>query len=521
MTGAYDAIVIGAGPNGLIAAATLAKAGRRVVIVESAEEIGGHTRTIEFAPRFRAPLSEDCGWIPTNVSKTFDLGSPPLQQVTRGLSMSVSAADGELLSLRSNPGGATEQIRRHSERDAARWPAFVERMHKFTTILAELYQLTPPDIGTTSLTEMLPLLGVGRKLRGLGRADMTEFLRVMPMSIQDLVDDTFESELLKAAIASSAIRDLRQGPRSGGTTYNLLHYMVGAPTGSIRARNWFLDRPDAFAKLAAERGHGRGAEIRTRARVLRIVIRDGAVAGVTLSNGEELAAPIVISTADPKRTLLGMIDPVWLDPEFLLAVKNIKMRGCTAYVFYAIDGDIDDAGKTFIATTSLTSNTAALEKAADAAKYGEMSSEPHVEFFCPTLRWPTLAPDGEHIVVARVQYAPYHLKNGAWDKDRGCALKDKVTAMIARVIPGFEESILHRAIFTPRDIEERFGVTEGALTQGELTLDQILFMRPVPSWGRYAMPIDGLFLGGAGAHPGPGVLGGAGYLAARTALKNR
>jgi phytoene dehydrogenase-like protein len=214
-----------------------------------------------------------------------------------------------------------------------------------------------------------------------------------------------------------------------------------------------------------------------------------------------------------------MVDPVWLDPEFLLAVKNIKMRGCTAYAFYAIDGDLKDATRAF--TTSLTPSTVALEKAADAAKYGEVSSEPHVEFFAPTARWPQLAPHGANIIVARMQYAPYHLKNATWDKDRACALKDKVTAMIARVIPGFEESILHRAVFTPRDIEERFGVTEGALTQGELTLDQILFMRPVPSWGRYAMPIDGLYLGGAGAHPGPGVLGGAGYLAARTALRGR
>ena len=517
----YDAIVIGAGPNGLIAAATLAKAGRRVVVVESAEEIGGHTRTIEFAPRFRAPLNEDCGWIPSNVRKAFDLGSPSLKTATRNVSMSIAAADGELLMLRSEPTAAVEHIRRHSERDAARWPAFVERMHKFTTIVGELYQLNPPDIEVTSLREATSMLFLGRKLRGLGRADMTEFLRVMPMPIQDLVDDTFENELLKTAIASSAIRDLRQGPRSGGTTFNLLHYMVGAPAGSIRARNWFLDGPDAFAQTAAERGRKHRVEIRTRARVERIIVRDGAVAGVALGNGEELAAPLVISTADPKRTLFGLVNPVWLDPEFLLAVKNIKMRGCTAYVFYAIDGDINDASKTFIATTSLTSNTAALEKAADAAKYGEVSGEPHVEFFCPTLRWPTLAPSGEHIIVARVQYAPYQLTNGTWDKDRACALKDKVTAMIARVIPGFEDSILHRVVFTPLDIEERFGVTEGALTQGELTLDQILFMRPVPSWGRYAMPIDGLYLGGAGAHPGPGILGGAGYLAARIALKHR
>ena len=172
-----------------------------------------------------------------------------------------------------------------------------------------------------------------------------------------------------------------------------------------------------------------------------------------------------------------------------------------------------------MATISLTSETTKLEKAADAAKYGEMSSEPHVEFFSPTLRWPKLAPDGKHVIAARVQYAPYSLGGDTWADPEITTLKEKVTAAIARVVPGFEESILHRVALTPRDIEERFGATEGALTQGELTLDQILFMRPVPGWGRYVMPIDGLYLGGAGAHPGPGVLGGAGYLAAQTALR--
>jgi phytoene dehydrogenase-like protein len=228
----------------------------------------------------------------------------------------------------------------------------------------------------------------------------------------------------------------------------------------------------------------------------------------------------VISTADPKRTLLDMVDPAWLDPEFLLAVKNIKMRGCTSYVFYAIDRELNDPASKFTATVSLTPNTTALEKAADAAKYGTTSQEPHVEFFAPTRRWSTLAPDGTHIIVARVQYTPHQLAHGAkWDDSSACALADKVTPMIGRVIPDFESSITHRAVLTPRDIEERYGVTEGALTQGEMTLDQILFMRPVPSWGRYRMPVDGLYLGGAGAHPGPGILGGAGYLAAKTAVR--
>jgi phytoene dehydrogenase-like protein len=442
-----------------------------------------------------------------------------LKSVGGSVSMSVASGTGTLLSLGTSVETASAAIRPHSGRDASRWSAFATRMHKFAEILCALYQLVPPDIDTTSMSELLPLALVGRKLRAMGRNDMTEFLRVMPMSVQDLLDDTFESELLKAAIASSALRDIQQGPRSGGTTFNLLHYMVGAPLGAVRSRKRFLDGPDAFATAAAGVAKQRGAEIRTNARVEQIVVRDGAVTGVVLSGGEEIACSIVVSTADPKSTLLGLVDPAWLDPDFQLAVTNAKMRGCTAFVLYAIDRGVEDAARTFASPVSLTPDTASLEKAADAAKYGEISQEPHVEFFVPTMRWANLAPAGKHILVARAQFAPYRLKGSAWDASRTKTLGDKVTTAIARMVPGFEQSILHQLVISPVDLETRFGVTEGALTQGELTLDQILFMRPVPSWGHYRMPIDGLYLGGAGAHPGPGILGGAGLLAARAALK--
>lgn len=513
----YDAIVIGAGPNGLVAAATLASARRKVLVVERADEIGGHTRTLEFAPGFHAPLDGDGGWIPPQVERVLGLKARRGQDVGAGAAMSVASADGTLLTLHQNAAHTAAAIRAHSARDASRWTAFTERLHKFTTVLAALYQLAPPDIDASPIAA-LPLLGVGRKLRALGRADMTEFLRVMPMSVQDLLDDTFESELLKAAVASCAIRDLRQGPRSGGTTFNLLHYMVGAPAGAVRGRAPGAEGPTDFCAAASAAAARRGVEVRTATAVERISVRDGVVTGVVLANGDVLDAPLVISTADPQRTLLGLVDPVWLDPEFMLAVKNIKLRGCTAYALYAAESVTGGDPGALAAMVGMTPTTTALEQAADAAKYGEISAEPHVEFFVPTLRWPALAPAGKHVVVARVQYAPYALARAEWNEATKTALKEKVTAAIARVLPSFEPSIIHRAMLSPRDVEERFGVTEGALTQGEMTLDQILFMRPVPGWGQYRMPVDGLYLGGAGAHPGPGVLGGAGYLAARRAL---
>jgi phytoene dehydrogenase-like protein len=491
----YDAIVIGAGPNGLTAAAVLAKKGRKVLVLESATEIGGHTRAIEIAPGFRSPLDADAGWVPPAVVNALGIWYP--DQWTHIVQMMAS-----------------------SGRDGVAWPRLVKQLQSFAGVLGALYQLTPPDIDTTSPTEVLPLLRVALKTRALGRREMVEFLRVMPMSVQDLVDDTLEDESLKAQVAAAAVRDLRQGPRSAGTTFNLLHHMTGGtPEGMVRRQSWLPDGPDAFAREAERVGRARGVEIRTGARVERITVKNGTVTGVALRGGDEIQARVVISTADPKRTMLGLVDPVWLDPEFMLAVKNIKLRGCAAFVLYGV-AKIEE--RYFGTVTSLTSSTVALEKAADAAKYGGISDEPHIEFFSASNRWERagLAPEGKDVIAARVQYAPYALRNGSWDRAAADALEKKVTAAIAREIPDFASKIEHRLVLTPRDVEERFGVTEGALTQGELTLDQILFMRPVPGWGHYEMPVRGLFLGGSGAHPGPGVLGGAGYLAAKAALRS-
>jgi phytoene dehydrogenase-like protein len=375
-----------------------------------------------------------------------------------------------------------------------------------------------------ALGELLPLVGLGRKLRALGRHDMVELLRVMPMPVQDLLDDTFEGAPLKAAIAAGGVRDLRQGPRSGGTAFVLLHHLVGAAAGSVRARPWWREGPDAFAAAAEGAARRAGATIMPNAEVARIVVRDDAVAGVALANGDEIAAPVVLSTADPARTLLRLVDPAWLDPEFLHAVRNIKLRGSTAVVHYALDRlpavpGLTDAAAALAGPVTLTSTMEALERAYDAAKYGTVSETPHVEFTVPSLRWPSLAPAGKHVAVATARFTPYRLRDDtAWDADRSHALGAAVTAAVSRAIPGFADAVLHRQVLTPPDLEARYGFTEGALTHGELTLDQILFMRPVPGWGRHAMPIAGLYLGGAGTHPGPGVVGGPGWLAARRVL---
>ncbi len=507
----YDAIVIGAGPNGLAAAATLARKRRKVLVLERADAIGGQARLFDVAPDVRAPLGPDVGWVSPAVARGIGMRLP----ATTAPATSITVRDGNgFFTLPVDPQTAAAMIRPRSTRDADHWATLVTRMHRLSDFLSALYASPPPDVSATSLGDLASLVGVGRRFRSLGKTDMTELLRVLPMSVQDFLDDELETTTLKAAIGAGGVRDMRQGPRSGGTTFNLLHYLIGAPIGSVRAREWWTSSPDAFVVAAEQAARKRRVEIRTGATVARITVKNDAVSGVVLANGDELSAPIVLSTADPRHTILQLADPIWLDPEFLRDASNIRLRGTTAIVAYALDalpvaeglGERELAG-----IVSLSPTLDAIEQAYDHVKYGEASPTPHVELSVVSLRWPSLAPEGRHVVVARAQHAPSH-------SDQREAFGDAVTKTIACAIPGFRERVTHRRVLMPSDLSETYGVSEGALTHGELTLDQILFMRPIAGFGRYAMPVDGLYLGGAGTNPGPGLPGASGWLAARTAL---
>ena len=521
----FDVVVIGAGANGLVAAARLAQGGLRVLLLERDEAPGGQGRVVEFAPGFRAaPLGLDPGWLPPAVARGLALEG--LEQDTRDTPLTVAVEPGSFLTLSRDASVAAAAIRAHSPGDAAKWPAFTTRIRKLAGFLEALYQMPSPDIGVTSLGDLLPLLKLGKKYRDLGKQDMVEFLRALPLSVWDLLDEWFENAPLKAAIAAGGIQDYQQGPRSGGTGFVLLHHLVGATVGSLRGRVPWREGAGAFTASAERAARRFGVAVRTGASVARILVKDDAVAGIALADGEEIAAATVLSTAGPARTLLEWIDPVWLDPEFLHAVGNIRYRGCTAITMFALEALPEFPGlsstQALAGLVSLTPSIRSLEKAADAAKYGAVSEHPHVEFTVPTVLAPDLAPPGKQVLVARAQYAPYRLKNGAtWNAASRDALGGKVTAAIEAVAPGFRARILHQATLSPRDLEERYGLHEGAVSHGELGLDQILFMRPVAGWGRHGTPISGLYLGGAGAHPGPGILGGPGWLAAQRLLDDR
>lgn len=526
MSSAYDVVVIGAGANGLCAAAFLARAGRRVLVVDGAHAVGQRTSLDEFAPGFRAaPLALDSGWLAPAVASAVAV-TPPLMVVPQhAVAVATGAGGGDgFLAIPTDAARAREEIARYSERDARVWERFVRELRAYAGVLERLYTEPAPDVATVAPGELVALLRTGLAARSLdtgarsrgGAASVSDLLRVLPMPVQDLLDDEFESAVLKAAVGAGGVRDLRQGPRSGGTTFNLLHWLTGAPPGSVRARGWWQGGPSAFKDVVESAARRAGATVRTQAHVARILVRDDEVAGVVLDDAEEIFAPVVLSTADPATTLLSLVDPVWLDPEVIRSVRNIKFRGATAFVLYALDRLPDIPGLDGI--VSLSASLDDIERAYDAAKHGGVAETPHVELTATSLRWPSHAPDGKHVLVARVAFLGDDVGR---EPDTGFAarLGDIVTRRIEAHVPAFASWVLHRAVRTPGDIAARHGVTDGAVTHGELTLDQVMFMRPVPGWARYAMPIRGLYLGGAGAHPGPGVVGSAGVLAARAVLR--
>ncbi len=521
----FDAIVIGAGVNGLSAAVLLAKAGRKTLVLEEGDAPGGMAAAREFAPGFRsAPLGLDAGWLPPSVAGA--LGVDPGPRLEPEVPLRVITPAGSL-ALPGDPSAAAAEIGRHSLRDASRWADFAGLIHKLAGFISLLYTLPPPDIDASTPGEILPLLGVASRLRRLGRRDMVELLRTVPMSVRELLDDWFESPLLKAGLAGCGVTGIRQGPRSGGTAYVLLHRQVGAPAGGfgLAGGGYWKNGPATLGEALMRLARSVGVEVRCAASVDRVSVVNERATGVVTRHGDEYEAPAVISTADPARTILQLVDPVWLDPDFMLAVRNIKFRGSASRISFALESGIQlrdvSPEARLDGILALSGSQDELERGADAGKYGTISPSPFITLRFPSARWPDFAPPGGQVVSAEVQWTPWRLREGLWTGEERRDLERRVVAAIEAIAPGFGSRVVAMETLTPPDLAERYGLTEGAPSHGELTLDQILFMRPVPALARYATPIAGLFLGGSGSHPGPGIPGAAGWLAARTVLRSK
>jgi phytoene dehydrogenase-like protein len=526
MATSCDVIVIGSGLNELVAAGLLAKAGRRVLVLEARAALGGAMVTEELTPGFRIDAgAHDAGWLSPRIVQALGLGRHGLTLLESDATCFAPMADGAPLVLWRDQAKTVESIRRRSPTDAARWPEFAARMGRLSGFLEHAYAAPPPRPVGTRPADLLALLGVGLRLRGMGRTSMVELLRVLPMPVADLLDEWFADDGLKGTLGAGGITHLFQGPRSAGTAFLMLHHQVGRPAGCFRACTTARGGVGALVSALAAAARGWGAEIRTGAEVTRIVVRDGRVTGVVLQTGEELAARIVASGADARRTFLDLMDPGESDPEFLRAVQHIKARGVWAKVNMALDGlpeftALPGDGPHLRGVISISPSLNHLERAYDAAKHGGVSARPYLEAVIPSLADPGLAPAGKHVMSVAMQYAPYQPKDGPWTDARRDALGDRVVNLLTEFAPNLKGLIRNRQVLTPVDLEARYGLPEGQLYQGELSLDQALFMRPVPGWAHSATPIEGLYLCGSGAHPGGGIAGGAGALAAKVILKD-
>jgi phytoene dehydrogenase-like protein len=517
-----DAIVIGAGHNGLITAAYLARAGLEVVVLERAGILGGAAVTEELWPGFRCDTgAHHIGGLHPALWKDLDLSRHGAELFRPDPTVMTPLPAGGGLVLRRDLAATAKSIELHSPADAGRWEAFAGLVARVASLLETVHATVPPRVPQVSGSDLPDLVRLGARLRGLGRKKMMEALRVLPMTAEELLSEWFETDALKGTIGAVALTGMAQGPMATGTAMMLFHHHVGAEPGVVRPQVRARGGTGALAAALAGTAKAAGVQVRTQAQVERILVGDGAVRGVVLRGGEEVLSDLVVSSADPTSTFLELLDPTDLDSSFVRDVRSIRYRGATAKVHLALGELPKFEGVEESALTgaiSISPSLEYLERASDAAKYGAISEEPYLEAVIPTILDPILAPEGRHVMSVLVQYAPYNLSAPGWDASRRAELGDRTVATLARYAPNLPDAILERQVSAPADLEDRFGLREGNIYHGEMTLDRLFFMRPVPGWARYDTPVRGLYLCGAGSHPGGGVTGYAGRNAARRIL---
>jgi phytoene dehydrogenase-like protein len=511
----FDAIVIGGGHNGLVCAATLAKSGRKVLVLEAAGDVGGGARTEEFAPGFRASsLAHLLNRLHPDVVKTLDLEGHGLQ-ITRGdfVPSVALSRDGPPLVLH---GAYGEVLTGASSSEQSAWKELRAQLLRYAGILKPFLSRRPPDLAGMSLAETAALGQTALALKKLGKEDMRDFLRVMLMNVADVLDEQLSDDRLKGLLAFDATLGSHLGPRSPTSLLGLYHRLAGEAGGAAGAQ--MLPKGGMGAVISAIKASAEkaGATIRTATPVTKIIVEKGRAVGVAIDSGEALRAKTIVSAINPAATFLDLVGPREIDTGFVRKVKNIRMKGDAAKLNLALDrppqfAGVDAAGHK--GRLVIASSPDHVERAFNPSKYGEFSPEPVMEITLPSLSDPSLAPAGACVLSAVVQYAPYALKEG-WSAGKPGFLK-AIMAQLETYAPGIGKSVLHAELLTPADIETRYRMPGGHWHHGELQADQMLMSRPVSGWSGYDTPVDGLFLAGAGSHPGGGVSGAPGLNAAR------
>ena len=523
MSQGRDIVIIGGGHNGLVTAFYLAKAGYKPLVLERSAQVGGAAVTDEFHPGFRcSTLAHTAGPILPGIVRDMQLEKHGLRLITPDVCVTALSPEGRALSLYQDAGKSAQEIAAFSQKDAAKYPEFERSLGKIAKVIGEALATTPPDIDHPTRADLWSMLQTGRAIRKLGKKDMFRLLRWGPMAVADLASEYFETELQRAVIAARGVFGTFLGPWSAGSALVLLIRAAADPHPAGSA-TFAGSGMGAVTQAMASAAKAAGVEIRTGAEVIEIRVQNGAATGVLLSTGEEIQAKAVISNADPKRTLLKLTDPTHLSPDFVQKLQHYRGNGTVAKVnlalsalpkFTALENGNPGPLKGRI---HIGNEIDYLERAFDESKYGNFSRQPYLEVTIPSLTDPTLAPEGKHVMSIYMQYAPYKLK-GDWEAQRK-ALGQTVVQTLAQYAPNLPELILTHQIITPRDLEEKYGLTGGQIFHGDLALDQFFTMRPLLDWARYRTPIEKLYLCGSGTHPGSGLTGGSGANAAREILK--
>jgi len=523
MSQGRDIVIIGGGHNGLVTAFYLAKAGYKPLVLERSAQVGGAAVTDEFHPGFRcSTLAHTAGPILPGVVRDMQLEKHGLRLITPDVCVTALSPEGRALSLYQDTGKSAQEIAAFSQKDAAKYPEFERSLGKIAKVIGEALATTPPDIDHPTRGDLWSMLQTGRAIRKLGKKDMFRLLRWGPMAVADLASEYFETELLRAVIAARGVFGTFLGPWSAGSALVLLIRAAADPHPAGSA-TFAAGGMGAVTQAMASAAKAAGAEIRTGAEVIEIRLQNGAATGVLLATGEEIQAKAVISNADPKRTLLKLTDPTHLSPDFVQKLQHYRGNGTVAKVNLALSAlpkftALENGGAGPLkGRIHIGNEIDYLERAFDESKYGNFSRQPYLEVTIPSLTDPTLAPEGKHVMSIYMQYAPYKLK-GDWEAQRK-ALGQTVVQTLAQYAPNLPELILTHQIITPRDLEEKYGLTGGQIFHGDLALDQFFTMRPLLDWARYRTPIEKLYLCGSGTHPGSGLTGGSGSNAAREILK--
>jgi phytoene dehydrogenase-like protein len=518
----YDAIIVGGGHNGLACAAYLARAGRRVLVLERRHVVGGAAVSEEVFNGFTFSV---CSYVVSLlrpwIVRELDLARHGLRLIPLDSSF-LPLPDGDSLCRWGDPERTRREIARFSERDAAVYPEFGRAMSRMAKLVKPIVDGPAPDPTVLRPGRIGELLSLARRFDALDETDFELHAELLASSAVDFLGRWFESETLVAPMSVSGIIGTHQGVRSPGTAYVLLHHYMGEIDGAYRSWGFAQGGTGAVSEALASAARAHGAEVRTSAPVERILVEGGRAVGVALAgSGDELRADTVISAAEPRLTFLGLVGEEHLPGELTADLRRYRLDGSSGKVNLAVDRLPEFAcrpgdGPHLRGDIAIAPSLEYLDRAYADSRHGRFSERPYLNVVIPSLVDPTLAPPGQHVVSCFVQYAPYHLAGGAetWPEHRE-AFGDAVVDTLAEYVPGLRESILHRQVLTPWDLEQEFGLTEGNIFHGELGLDQLAFLRPVPGWSRYRTPVDGLWLAGSGAHPGGGIMGAPGALCAR------